>query len=82
LAGQWWYKFVITSRCRWISEFEASLVYRVSPRTASATQRNYFVKKQKQRRKSILRKMAEYPEFGKRHNFIDPKPEKKTFQSI
>jgi hypothetical protein len=27
-------------RDRWISEFEASLVYRVSSRTARATQRN------------------------------------------
>ena len=27
-------------RGRWISEFEASLVYRVSSRTARATQRN------------------------------------------
>jgi hypothetical protein len=27
-------------RGRWISEFEASLVYRVSPRTARAIQRN------------------------------------------
>jgi hypothetical protein len=29
-------------RGRWISEFEASLVYRVSSRTARATQRNPF----------------------------------------
>jgi hypothetical protein len=28
------------NRGRWISEFEASLVYRVSSRTARATQRN------------------------------------------
>ena len=32
---------------RWISEFEASLVYRVSSRTARATQRNPASKKQK-----------------------------------
>jgi hypothetical protein len=32
-------------RSRWISEFEASLVYRVSSRTARATQRNPFSKK-------------------------------------
>jgi hypothetical protein len=31
---------------RWISEFKASLVYRVSPRTAGATQRNCFEKLQ------------------------------------
>jgi hypothetical protein len=36
-------------RGRWISEFEASLVYRVSSRTARATQRNpVFKNKTKQ----------------------------------
>jgi hypothetical protein len=39
-------------RGRWISEFEASLVYRVSSRTARATQRNpVSKKKQKQKNK-------------------------------
>jgi hypothetical protein len=33
-------------RGRWISEFKASLVYRVSSRTARATQRNPVSKKQ------------------------------------
>jgi hypothetical protein len=33
-------------RGRWISEFEASLVYKVSSRTAMATQRNPVLKKQ------------------------------------
>jgi hypothetical protein len=33
-------------RGRWISEFEASLVYRVSFRTARATQRNPVSKEQ------------------------------------
>jgi hypothetical protein len=33
-------------RGRWISEFEASLVYKVSSRTARATQRNPVSKKQ------------------------------------
>jgi hypothetical protein len=32
-------------RGRWFSEFEASLVYRVSSRTARATQRNPVSKK-------------------------------------
>jgi hypothetical protein len=32
---------------RWISEFEASLVYRVSSRTARATQRNPVLKNQR-----------------------------------
>jgi hypothetical protein len=31
-------------RDRWISEFQASLVYRVSSRTARATQRNLVLK--------------------------------------
>jgi hypothetical protein len=34
-------------RGRWISEFEASLVYRVSSRTARATQRNPVLEKPK-----------------------------------
>jgi hypothetical protein len=37
------------SRGRRISEFEASLVYRVSSRTARATQRNPVLKKKKKR---------------------------------
>ena len=35
---------------RRISEFEASLVYRVSSRTARATQRNLVLKKQKNKK--------------------------------
>jgi hypothetical protein len=38
-------------RGRQISEFEASLVYRVSSRTAKATQRNPVSKKTKKRKK-------------------------------
>jgi hypothetical protein len=38
-------------RGRQISEFKASLVYRVSSRTARATQRNPVLKKQKQKQK-------------------------------
>ena len=38
-------------RGRWISEFEASLVYRVSSRTARTTQRNPVSKNQKKERK-------------------------------
>jgi hypothetical protein len=34
-------------RGKWISEFKASLVYRVSSRTARATQRNLLSKNQK-----------------------------------
>jgi hypothetical protein len=36
-------------RGRWISEFEASLLYRVSSRTARATQRNPVLKKPRER---------------------------------
>jgi hypothetical protein len=38
-------------RGRWILEFEASLVYRVSSRSARATQRNPVSKKQKTKTK-------------------------------
>jgi hypothetical protein len=42
-------------RGTWISEFKASLVYRVSSRTARATQRNPVSKnKTKQKKKLIL----------------------------
>jgi hypothetical protein len=39
-------------RGRWISEFEASMVYRVSSRTARAIQRNPVLKKQQQQQKT------------------------------
>jgi hypothetical protein len=39
---------------RRISEFEASLVYRVSSRTAKATQRNPVLKNQKKKKKKML----------------------------
>jgi hypothetical protein len=38
-------------RGRWISEFEARLVYRVSFRIARATQRNLVSKNQKKKKK-------------------------------
>jgi hypothetical protein len=41
----------LEGRGRWIYEFEASLVYRVSSRTDRATQRNHVSKKQKQKKK-------------------------------
>jgi hypothetical protein len=40
-------------RGRWISEFEASLVYRVNSRTVRATQRNP-VSKKKKKKKCVL----------------------------
>jgi hypothetical protein len=48
-------------RGRWISEFEASLVYRVSSRTARATQRNPVSKKDKKRKKKIKKKDLSNP---------------------
>jgi hypothetical protein len=39
-------------RGRWISEFEASLIYKVSSRTARATQRNPVLKNQKNKKKT------------------------------
>jgi hypothetical protein len=38
-------------RGRWISEFKASLVYRVSSRTARDTQKNTVSKKKKKKKK-------------------------------
>jgi hypothetical protein len=48
---------------RWISEFEASLVYRVSSRTARATQRNPVSKnreKQKTKNKQTNKNPKEF----------------------
>jgi hypothetical protein len=52
-------------RGRWISEFEASLVYRVSSRTARATQRNLVSKKrkkEKEKEKEINNSLKEMQE--------------------
>jgi hypothetical protein len=54
----WWHTPLIPDlggRGRQISEFEASLVYKVSSRTAKATQRNPVLKKnQKNKNKKII----------------------------
>jgi hypothetical protein len=50
--------FVI--RDRWISEFEASLIYRVSSRTARATQRNSVSRNQKKKKKTKKKKKVCY----------------------
>jgi hypothetical protein len=47
-------------RGRQISEFKASLVYRVSSRTARATQRNPVSKKQKTKQKTKKKKRIVY----------------------
>jgi hypothetical protein len=46
-------------RGRWISEFEASLVYRVSSRSARATQRNPVSKKKKKKKQTGDRRARE-----------------------
>jgi hypothetical protein len=43
-------------RGRWISEFEASLVYKVSSRTARAIQRNPVLKKQNKTKQNKTKK--------------------------
>jgi hypothetical protein len=43
---------------RWISEFQASLVYRVSSRTARTIQRNPVSKKQRQTNKKKIKTKA------------------------
>jgi hypothetical protein len=40
-------------RGRWISEFEANLVYKVSSRTARATQRNPVSEKKKKKEENF-----------------------------
>jgi hypothetical protein len=48
-ARRWWHTPLTPALgSRWISEFETSLLYRVSSRTARATQRNPVSKNQKQ----------------------------------
>jgi hypothetical protein len=42
-------------RGRWISEFKASLVYRVSSRIARATQRNHLKKLKNKQNKTYLK---------------------------
>jgi hypothetical protein len=52
-AGQWWHRLLIPAlgRQRQEAEFEASLVYRVSSRTARDAQRNPVSEKNKERKK-------------------------------
>lgn len=52
LARCWWYTF--NPRRRWFSEFEANLVYRASPTTAKAAERNPIKKKKKQKCLDIM----------------------------
>jgi hypothetical protein len=52
-------------RGRWISEFKASLVYRVSSRIARATQRNPVSKIQKQTNKQTKNKKTQTKQTNK-----------------
>jgi hypothetical protein len=45
-------------RGRWISEFEASLVYKVNSRTSRATQRNPVLKNQKKKKEKREREKS------------------------
>ena len=45
-------------RGRWISEFKASLIYRVSSRTARVTQRNHVSKNQRKRERERERELG------------------------
>jgi hypothetical protein len=49
----------LEGRGRWISEFKASLVYKVSSRTARATQRNPVSKKERREEKRREEKRRE-----------------------
>jgi hypothetical protein len=55
------------ARGRWISEFEASLVYKVSSRTARAAQRNSVSKNQNQTKPN---QKQNKPRFGKPWNAL------------
>jgi hypothetical protein len=57
-------------RGRWISKFEASLVYKVSSRTVRATQRNPVSKKKKKKkvRALLYRKVKHFMETKKQTN--------------
>jgi hypothetical protein len=61
MAWQWWHTPLIPAlgRGRWISEFKARLVYRVSSRTARATEKPCLEKQNKQTNKKKKRKKKE-----------------------
>jgi hypothetical protein len=53
VARHWWHMH-LGGRSRWISEFKASLVYRVNAKTANSTQRNPVSRKKKKRTQCSL----------------------------
>jgi hypothetical protein len=63
-------------RGRWTSKFKASLVYRVSSRTARATQRNPILEKKKSKLKKKIK-----PRKRKKGLFSKKEINKRLFQS-
>jgi hypothetical protein len=63
VSQAWWRMPPIPALGRQISEFKASLVYRVSSRTARATQRNPVTKKKKKTTKERERLGCKYAVF-------------------
>jgi hypothetical protein len=57
-------------RSRWISEFEARLVYKVSSRTARATQRNPLLKKKKKKKKKKPFDFSSYCSYFGVHTYL------------
>jgi hypothetical protein len=66
-------------RGRWISEFEASLVYRVSSRTARTTQRNPVLKKQNKTKKNKNKNKNKKTKKKKRRRKKEKKKESSFF---
>jgi hypothetical protein len=69
-------------RDRWISEFEASLVYKVSSRKARATQRNPVWKKQNRTKQNKTKKKKEVRYLIKYTMKLIFKHKTSNFQSI
>jgi hypothetical protein len=66
-------------RGRWISEFEASLVYRVSSRTARASQRNPVSKKNKTKQNKKKKKRKRKKKERKKERERKEKKRKKLY---
>jgi hypothetical protein len=76
VSSRAWWHTLLRGRGRWISEFEASLVYRVSSRTTGAIQRcpvskNKQKKKKKKKKKKEKRKKKKKKKPCLRSHFAD-----------
>jgi hypothetical protein len=60
-AGQWWHMHLWEGGGRQISEFQASLIYRVSSRTARAVERNPVSEKRKGKKQKQKQKQKTPP---------------------